>query len=509
MEKSEHVWKFCKQSGLRQVKIACGDDLRNLRNLDQKYWTVLSASNAGLRFDGRMLEFLDSDGDGRVRVPELLAAVEFLESKGVDLDSLFREDPEDAERLAVISGKLADLAKVEPSDSEKAAMKAWEDAPLNDASIKPLADATADASAALAAVEPLLDAFFTPAEDAPLVMEGPQASLPLKGNINPKHVDAVSAFAEKCVTPLLGETDDLKRADYLKVKAAFAPYRAWVAAKPVMNSNAKAELEDEERVVRYRMHLVEYVRNFVNQAMLYSCDKEPIYLTGTLFIDGRECRLCFHVDNEAAHSALAAKSECCVMYLKLSRPSEGKTRNVCAVVTAGTIARIYVGRNGVFYDRDGLDWEATVTKIVENQVSLREAFWLPWKKLGEAVSGTVKKFLGDKQAKACAGVTQSAKGGEQGGAAMASSVAAIGIAVGMLGAAAASVVTALRGLQPWWMVFVAIAVAVLAVSMPSVILTYLKLRRRDIGAILNACGWAVNRRMRFSMRLAKQFTRCA
>jgi membrane protein YdbS with pleckstrin-like domain len=92
---------------------------------------------------------------------------------------------------------------------------------------------------------------------------------------------------------------------------------------------------------------------------------------------------------------------------------------------------------------------------------------------------------------------------------MASSVAAIGIAVGMLGAAAASIVTALRGLQPWWMVFVAIAVAVLAVSMPSVILTYLKLRRRDIGAILNACGWAVNRRMRFSMRLAKQFTRCA
>ena len=96
MENSEHVWKFCTRSGLRQVKIACGDDLRNLRNLDQKYWTVLSASNAGLRFDGRMLEFLDSDGDGRVRVPELLAAVEFLESKGVDLDSLFKEDPEDA-----------------------------------------------------------------------------------------------------------------------------------------------------------------------------------------------------------------------------------------------------------------------------------------------------------------------------------------------------------------------------------------------------------------------------
>ena len=516
MEKSEHVWKFCTRSGLRQVKIACGDDLRNLRNLDQKYWTVLSASNAGLRFDGRMLEFLDSDGDGRVRVPELLAAVEFLESKGVDLDSLFREDPEDAERLAVISGKLADLAKVEPSDSEKAAMKAWEDAPLNDASIKPLADATADASAALAAVEPLLDAFFTPADDAPLVMEGPQASLPLKGNINPKHADAVSAFAEKCVTPLLGETDDLKRADYLKVKAAFAPYRAWVAAKPVMNSNAKAELEDEERVVRYRMHLVEYVRNFVNQAMLYSCDKEPIYLTGTLFIDGRECRLCFHVDNEAAHSALAAKSDCCIIYLKLSR-SGAAARNVCAVITAGRTIPLYVGRNGIFYGRDGNVWDATITKVVMSQVSLLEAFWAPWRKIGELIGGQVRKFVGDAQTKSTGGVTKAIEGAgakpsakqadpSASGAALASSVAALGIGVGMVGAAFAGIVGLIAGL-PWWKTAIGVLLILAAVSVPSVVLTWFKLRRRDIGAILNACGWAVNRPLHFSQKLAGRFTR--
>ena len=277
-------WKFCTKSGLKQVKVECGDDLRRLKDLDQKYWTALAASNTGLRFDSRTLEFLDTDGDGRVRVPELLAAIDFLESRGVDLDSLFVEDPEDEKKLSEISGKLADLAKVEPSDAEKAAMKAWEDAPANDASIMPLKEATADANAALAAVEPLLEKFFTPAEDAPLVMEGPEVSLPLKGNINPKHADAIAAFVEKCVKPLVGEVEDLKRADFLKVKAAFAPYRAWVASKPVMNANAKAELETEERTVRYRMHLVEYIRNFVNQTNLYSCETEPIYLTGTLFI---------------------------------------------------------------------------------------------------------------------------------------------------------------------------------------------------------------------------------
>ena len=85
----KHDWKFFSDSGLRQVRIECGEDLRNLKDLDQKHWTVLAASNSGLRFDSRTLELLDTDGDGRIRVPEILAAVEFLESKGGDLDSLF------------------------------------------------------------------------------------------------------------------------------------------------------------------------------------------------------------------------------------------------------------------------------------------------------------------------------------------------------------------------------------------------------------------------------------
>ena len=100
MNTTKHIWRFFSHSGLKQVRIECGDDIRNLKDLDQKHWAVLAASNSGLRFDSRTLEFLDTDGDGRVRAPELLAAVEFLESKGVNLDSLFEKDPEDEKRLA-------------------------------------------------------------------------------------------------------------------------------------------------------------------------------------------------------------------------------------------------------------------------------------------------------------------------------------------------------------------------------------------------------------------------
>ena len=362
---------------------------------------------------------------------------------------------------------------------------------------------------------------FTP-DDAPLVMEGPEATLPLKGNLNPKFADAIAAFVEKAVKPILGEVEELKRTDYAKVKAAFAPYRAWLASKPVMNANARAALEEEERVVRYRMYLVEYLRNYVSQEKLYDGSLDAMYLTGTLFIDGRECRLCFHVDDEGAHSALAERSDCCIIYLKLTR-SGGAARNVCAVITAGRTIPLYAGRNGLFYDRDGVSWDATITKVVMSQVSLREAFWAPWRKMGEMIGEQVKKFVGSTQEKSVGGVTKAVDGvganaaaktegkpadSSANGAALASSVAALGIGVGMVGAAFAGVVGLVAGL-PWWKTAIGVLLVILAVSLPSVILAWFKLRRRDLGAVLNACGWAVNRPLRFSQKLAKQFTRRA
>jgi hypothetical protein len=94
------------------------------------------------------------------------------------------------------------------------------------------------------------------------------------------------------------------------------------------------------------------------------------------------------------------------------------------------------------------------------------------------------------------------------GAALASSVAALGIGIGMVGAAFAGIVGLVAGL-PWWKTAIGVLLILLSVSLPSVILTWFKLRRRDLCAILNAGGWAINRPMRFSVRRARTFTRCA
>lgn len=501
-------WKWFKAGRMAQVSLENGDDIANLCNLDKKYWLALSMPVKGSRFDPRMLQFLDSDGDGRIRTDEVLAAIEFLKAKGVDLNELFKPSDETRAQLASVLEKQADLAKVAPSADDKAALAAWEEKSKSP-EVAVCGDDTAGADAALAAVEGVIDAFFTPPEDLPLVVtDATDAPLPLYDNINPKYQEAFVAFAQKCVEPILGEKKAITRLEWKKIKATFAAYRAHMAAKPVMNAGVKASLDEEEKVLRYKLNFLEFLENYVNMRRLYSEKELAIFQTGTLRIDAKEMNLCFHVDSEAAHSALAEKSKCCLLYLKLSRPAEKAERLVCAVVTAGTVRGLYAGRNGVFYDRDGKDWEAVVTKVVESEVSLKEAFWTPWRKLGEGIASSVKKFLGDKQTVAQAKLSEGTQSAQAGGAAMASSVAAISIGVAMMGAALASIMAAISSMT-WWQILVSIVAVIFIVSLPSVILTWFKLRQRDIAAILNASGWAINRPMRFSIKRARSFTKCA
>lgn len=502
----DHKWRWFMAGRIPQIALKTGDDIANIASLDKKYFMAMSMPVKSVRFDKRMLELMDIDKDGRIRISEVLAAIEFLKAKGVDLNTLFKPSKEDEAALAEVMKKEADLAGLEPSEADKKAMADWV-AKGSSPEVAPLGEKMADAFAALSAVEGLIDTFFAPAADMPLVMEEPDKVLPLDNHLNPAYREAVFAFRDKCVKEILGDVESLDFLSWRRVKAAFAPYRAHQAAKPVMNADLKGQLENEERVLRYKLHLLEFLENFVNMKRLYSNSEVAIFQVGILCIDAREMVLSFDIENEAAHSALSGKSNCCVLYLKLFRPATKETKSICSVVTKGPIARLYPGRNGVFHDLDGKEWEAVITKVVENQVSLVEAFWLPWKKVGEGISSAVKKFFGDKQSFGQKTVDTGAKSAEAGGAAMASSVAAIGIAFGMIGAAAASF-TAMFTNMTIKEFLLSFGALILVVSLPCVVLTWFKLRRRDIGAILNASGWAINRSMAFSMKRASEFTRC-
>ena len=625
-------WKFFKSARCVQVKLENGADVAALGELDQKLWTVLSASTEGLRFDTDTLRLIDTDADGRIRVPEVLAAVDWVKARFTNLDFLFaRKDEitladlnaETAEGKALLESFKSILARAGKPEATTVALadvmgttaifngqpfngdgvvtpKSTSDKALSDivakiaatkgavkdrsgedgvdqatadaffadaaayldwtkaaAAAATLGDRTAAAYAAFSAVEAKIDEYFTPPADLPLVAEDPTPSLPLTAGVNPLWLDKFRAFAKDAAGPVLGQegVESISRADWSDIKAKLAPYGAWCAAKAgaavesvgadalaalLADGKAQADvnkliasdlaladeygrLVDCERAVRYAAHLADWLCNYVNQVGLYDPQRASVFHTGELFIDGRALRLCFHVAAEGAHAALAEKSKCCLLYVKLARKATGEAREVCAVVTAGSTAALYVGRNGVFYDSDGKDWDAVVAKVVEAQVSLREAFWSPWAKIATTISEQCKKFLSSKQDAAVAkvgdGVTTAATApaapaapaaapAAPSGAALASSVAAIGVGIGFIGTACGGLLSILTK-TPVWQTMLGVAAIILLVSLPSVILAWFKLRARDLGAILNAGGWAVNRPLTFSMGLARTFTRPA
>src|SRR3954469_8813816 len=75
----KHVWKFFRVGGFDQVSITSGEDISRIGELDQKLWAALACPVKGLEFDERTLELIDIDHDGRVRAPEIIAAVAFAD----------------------------------------------------------------------------------------------------------------------------------------------------------------------------------------------------------------------------------------------------------------------------------------------------------------------------------------------------------------------------------------------------------------------------------------------
>ena len=78
--KVEHHWRFFRAGGFDQVRLDSGDDIASLDKLDQKLWAALSCPTRGLEFDEKTLDLIDTDKDGRIRAPEIIAAAKWATS---------------------------------------------------------------------------------------------------------------------------------------------------------------------------------------------------------------------------------------------------------------------------------------------------------------------------------------------------------------------------------------------------------------------------------------------
>jgi len=380
----------------------------------------------------------------------------------------------------------------------------------------------------------------------PLAKIDPKARLPLNGSLNPAWAARMQAFLAGAVTPALGAREQLTPADVESITNKLAPYRAWLDAKPVTRVDTLAEdwivklaapeiraqiakliaadtaLADEyaqihavEKTVRAQRDFGRILRNFVNFSDFYS-QQDGVFQAGTLYLDTRALHLCVYVADPAKHGVLASASDACLIYCDITR--KGEAKQIVAALTNGDVDNVFVGRNGVFYDRDGKDWDATIAKIVNNPISIRAAFWSPYKKVVRAIEQTVQKRAQTAEDRSTTVMTTT--GGAIGNAdkhAVAETstpaprtridlgtIAAIGVAIGGIGTLVAALLANLFGLGRW--LPFGILALMLMISGPSMLLAWLKLRRRNLGPILDANGWAINGRARINVAFGAAMT---
>ncbi len=375
--------------------------------------------------------------------------------------------------------------------------------------------------------------------------------LPLLSGINPAWYDKIEALHAHVIKPLLGDRQNVTAAEWSALRARFAAYAAWQGAMPashvgelgvarlreVIGNGHQARInaliaqdkavEPEvkairsvERLIRYQRDLFRLANNFVSFRDFYSGRQKAIFQMGTLYLDGRSCELCIKVDDVNAHAGYANSSGVCLAYCELVRKGGAEKMNIAAAFTAGDSDFLMVGRHGVFYDRKGQDWNATVVRIADHPISISQAFWSPYKKLSKIVSEQVQKFAASRASTIQEKMVKTVQENVNGPAAAAPGLpprpafdiarfagifAAIGLAIGAIGGILASVVSGIFSLK-LWQVPLAVAGLMLAVSGPSMLLAWFKLKRRNLGPILDACGWAINARVRINIPFGASLT---
>ena len=381
--------------------------------------------------------------------------------------------------------------------------------------------------------------------------------LDLTASINPAWVAQFQVVKEAAIE---ADKKTLSEADWAAISAKFAAYTAWKAAKAgtsveklgiakvneMLQQDKKAALldivaqdlalkEEAENIEMVDMFLYmlrdfyRLLRNFITFNDFYKKDKDisAIFQSGTLIVDQRACRFCMKVENMGAHNATAATSGMYLVYCDCTTKTSPAKLQIVAAVTVGEVGNLIVGKNAVYYDNAGVEWDAVITKVVDNPISVMQAFWNPYRRMATAVENLINKSAAEKDAKMMANATAKinaaptslpaapAEGADPAAkpaatppfdiAKFAGIFAAIGMAVGMIGSALAALAKELFALT-WWQLLLTFAAILLIISGPSMVMAWMKLRRRNIAPLLNANGWAVNAAAKISIPFGNTLT---
>ena len=394
------------------------------------------------------------------------------------------------------------------------------------------------------------------AASADEIAKQPLAKPTADGKLDFKAVNPAWKASMEAVTALTGVgAKPITEEDWKALIGKLAPYCAWLQAKKgalveslgleavnaILEENKKAALlkliekdkaeeanalsiEEVDKVLRLNKYFYRFLNNYVVLADFYDPSRKAIFQAGTLFIDQRSTDLCIKVGGPSPE--ISSLSGMYILYCACTSEKLGKSFNIAAVLTDGDVDGLREGKNAVFYDRDGNDYTAKVVAIVDNPVSIRQAFWAPYKKVARMINDKIDKSAAEKNEKSMAGLTAATdnatsvklEGDAKEAAKSVTSTfdiakfagifAAIGMAIGYIGAFFTSLATGIKE-TPFWKLCLIIAGLMLLISGPSMFIAWRKIRKRDLGPVLNANGWAINASALVAAKFGKTLTSLA
>ncbi len=379
---------------------------------------------------------------------------------------------------------------------------------------------------------------------APLGRPGAAEVLDLDGETNPAYRRELEALGELVLVRVSGRGGRrLPRDGWEEIKRLFGPYRAWQEAKgnsPVGQLGEEklrcyldgplpdrlgelidadlavaeqlAQAKGLEKLILYQQWFMELVNNSVSFPRFYDPTQRSMAELGTLVMDGRQFKLNVKVSDRAAHKKVAAHSHIFLMYVQVSARDEKDTFEVVTAVTAGSTANLCLGKKGVFFTTDGREWDAEVVDLLSNPVDLWEAAKLPFKRLSEFVGKQWEKLTSSFYTETETGLAKGLASAQKGATPAASKSGAArdlllggGVAFAALGGVFAYLAKTVNEVGALGILKV-VGILVLVLVISAVTVALVKLRRRNLSMLLEACGWSVNAPMRLTARIGRLFT---
>lgn len=394
---------------------------------------------------------------------------------------------------------------------------------------------------------PQIEAFL---RDAPIAPPTGEAILRYETPNNPYYIQLLRQFDRHVVEPILGgPRETLSWPEWDHIKRVMSPHAQWQADRPpeayrAIGPRRLGEYLEEPRIERirrlcaesadtafemgnirlveklllYQANLLAFANSFISFPTLYDPKQMALFERGTLVIDGRRLTLAIDVPDRVEHIKLAEASRMFVVYIEARR---GEDRcEFCLPVTDGGRGNLVVGKRGVFIDRDGREYDARIVHIIEHPVSLSEALAAPFKRIGRLISGKIDSLTAEAEQKLDATTTSALDAHRQpaapqptpnkGGFLAGGLLMGGGVAIAALASSVAYMTETFSGIESKLDILIGLGiilgVAVLLVAVPTLISAKVRLRRRDLSAMLEGSGWAVNARMRLTPRQCRTFT---